>query len=75
MLAELRKTCDNGSYLALAAGQCDVDESAGVDQSLLSTALGLLGLFHVLIDEMLQAWFGTGGTVPSLACRPWGWRP
>lgn len=42
-------------YLALAAGQGDVDESAGVDQSLLSTALGLLGLFHMLVHEILQS--------------------
>lgn len=34
----------NGSYLALATGESDVDESAGVHHALASTALGLLGL-------------------------------
>lgn len=45
-----------GPYLALAAGQCDVDESAGVDQSLLSTALGLLGLFYTLVKSSCVDW-------------------
>lgn len=42
------------SYLALATGEGDVDETAGVDDTLVGTALGLLGLL-LLLD------LGSGG--------------
>jgi len=34
-----------GVHLSLSAGHGNIDESTGVENSLLSTALGLLGLF------------------------------
>lgn len=51
MLCRISNLCQVGlvhSYLALATGQGNVDETASVDESLASAALGALGLLLLL---------------------------
>ncbi len=64
-----------GTDLALATGQCDIDEATGVCESLLCATLpvGPRGQSTKLMVRVLGAvGVKLTGSSSSLACQPWG---